>query len=145
MNPLDRFTVERLEELADENTLSNMSFDELLSLAKIALAAKQAKPIGEVKLGGYDDSGHRSAKVVCLHDQADWDNFPDRTKLYLLPPGTCGADGWVLVPKKLTDRMASAIFGDVGLFEAGKFSEWYGSREALGENYLAMLAAAPKP
>lgn len=50
-----------------------------------ALKAEQ-KPIGEVHLGEYDDTGsHPDAKVVCLHDQADWENFPEGTKLYLNP------------------------------------------------------------
>lgn len=44
------------------------------------------KPIGEIVLSEPDDVGYRSASVVCLHEQADWDNFPDGTKLYLTPP-----------------------------------------------------------
>lgn len=39
--------------------------------------------IGEVRLGEYRDDGTRPATVVCLHDQADWENFADGTKLYL--------------------------------------------------------------
>ena len=44
------------------------------------------EPIGEVQLGEHDDTGsHPDARVVCLHDQADWENFPEGTKLYLNP------------------------------------------------------------
>ncbi|WP_312268303.1 hypothetical protein [Pseudescherichia sp.] len=50
-----------------------------------ALKAEQ-EPIGEVQLGDYDDTGsHPDARVVCLHEQADWENFPECTKLYLNP------------------------------------------------------------
>lgn len=50
-----------------------------------ALKAEQV-PIGEVNLGEYDDAGnHPDARVVCLHAQADWENFPEGTKLYLNP------------------------------------------------------------
>ncbi|WP_024555183.1 hypothetical protein ACP26C_12650 [Franconibacter helveticus 513] len=46
----------------------------------------EQKPIGEVQLGEHDDTGsHPDARVVCLHDQADWENFPEGTKLYLNP------------------------------------------------------------
>lgn len=43
-------------------------------------------PIGEVRLGERDDSNsYPDARVACLHEQADWENFPDGTKLYLGP------------------------------------------------------------
>lgn len=53
------------------------------------LANREAQPvaIGEVRLGQQDDVGcFPSARVICLHEQADWDNFPDGTKLYTAPP-----------------------------------------------------------
>lgn len=53
---------------------------------KIALATLTAMPMGRVDCGEYDDSGsHPDAKVVCLHDQADWENFADGTLLWLAP------------------------------------------------------------
>lgn len=42
-----------------------------------------SQAIGEVRLGDYLDDGSRPATIVCLHDQAGWENFPDGTKLYL--------------------------------------------------------------
>ena len=44
--------------------------------------AAAGEPVGEVRLGEYGSDGIRPASVACLHDQADWENFPDGTKLY---------------------------------------------------------------
>lgn len=53
--------------------------------AKLTELDKQ-KAIGKVVLGDYDDCGnHPDAKVICLHDQADWENFQDGTELFLRP------------------------------------------------------------
>ncbi|MGP1125030.1 hypothetical protein [Serratia sp. CY56464] len=59
------------------------------------LANREAQPvaIGEVRLGQQDDVGcFPSARVICLHEQADWDNFPDGTKLYTTPPAPAVPD-----------------------------------------------------
>ncbi|HGW3589815.1 TPA: hypothetical protein ACNH39_003291 [Serratia marcescens] len=56
--------------------------------------SREAQPvaIGEVRLGQQDDVGcFSSARVICLHEQADWDNFPDGTKLYTAPPSPANA------------------------------------------------------
>lgn len=90
MKELKEFTVERLEYMIKSisgGTLKNSpSLSEIVALAKIALEAKQAEPVGEVRLSDYDSDGWRQGQVICLHDQADWDNFPDGTKLYTTPP-----------------------------------------------------------
>lgn len=86
MKELKEFTVERLKSLSQEPDVLSLHAYEIMALAKIALAAKQAKPIGEVRLSDYDSDGCRQGSVTCLHDQADWDNFPDGTKLYATPP-----------------------------------------------------------
>lgn len=44
---------------------------------------KALPPIGQIVLSDYDSDGTRTARLVCLHDQADWDNFQDGTLLYL--------------------------------------------------------------
>lgn len=73
---------------------------------EIALAALTSMPMGQVYRGEYDDSGsHTDAKVVCLHDQADWENFADGTLLWLAPPvpvkkegeqcSKCKGNGWL--------------------------------------------------
>lgn len=63
--------------------------ERIIVLAAELLAIREAQPvaIGEVRLGKQDDVGnYPSARVVCLHEQADWDNFSDGTKLYTAPP-----------------------------------------------------------
>ncbi|EMQ4301546.1 hypothetical protein WG886_002201 [Yersinia enterocolitica] len=55
---------------------------ELLSLREQLAELKALPAIGKVVLGDYDSDGTRTARVVCLHDQADWDNFQDGTLLF---------------------------------------------------------------
>lgn len=56
---------------------------ELLSLREQLAELKALPAIGKVVLGDYDSDGTRTARVVCLHDQADWDNFQDGTLLFI--------------------------------------------------------------
>lgn len=56
---------------------------EVRPLYTTAPPAVLSQAIGEVRLGDFRDDGTRHAMVVCLHDQADWENFADGTKLYL--------------------------------------------------------------
>ncbi|CNG11308.1 Uncharacterised protein [Yersinia enterocolitica] len=62
--------------------LSDIS-TELLSLREQLAELKKQEPIGQVIFGSYGSDGIREASIVCLHDQADWDNFQDGTLLYL--------------------------------------------------------------
>lgn len=55
---------------------------ELLSLREQLAELKALEPIGQIVLSDYDPDGTRTARVVCLHDQADWDNFQDGTLLF---------------------------------------------------------------
>ncbi|HDL8541691.1 TPA: hypothetical protein PXS16_004324 [Yersinia enterocolitica] len=61
--------------------LSDIS-TELLSLREQLAELKAVPPIGQIVLSDYDSDGTRTARVVCLHDQADWDNFQDGTLLF---------------------------------------------------------------
>ncbi|WP_145587577.1 hypothetical protein [Yersinia rochesterensis] len=69
------------------NYLSDGSFaemaTELLSLREQLAELKALDPIGQIIFGSYGSDGIREASVVCLHDEADWDNFQDGTLLYL--------------------------------------------------------------
>ncbi|MGP2516425.1 hypothetical protein [Yersinia sp. 2545 StPb PI] len=56
---------------------------ELLSLREQLAELKALEPIGKIVLSDYDSDGTRTARLVCLHDQSDWDNFQDGTLLYL--------------------------------------------------------------
>ncbi|HDL7059621.1 TPA: hypothetical protein RM800_000601 [Yersinia enterocolitica] len=62
--------------------LGSSAVAELLSLREQLAELKALEPIGQVIFGGYGSDGIREASVVCLHDQADWDNFPDGTLLF---------------------------------------------------------------
>ncbi|MGP2470013.1 hypothetical protein V1956_15645 [Yersinia sp. 2540 StPb PI] len=55
---------------------------ELLSLREQLAELKALPPIGQIVLSDYDSDGTRTARVVCLHDHADWDNFQDGTLLF---------------------------------------------------------------
>ncbi|MFM1257901.1 hypothetical protein WFL72_14675 [Yersinia enterocolitica] len=55
---------------------------ELLSLREQLAELKALPPIGQIVLSDYDSDGTRTARVACLHDQADWDNFQDGTLLF---------------------------------------------------------------
>lgn len=65
---------------------SNPNMRYMVELMETALAALTAEPIGRVDRGEVSDSNeYPDARVVCLHDQADWENFPDGTELFLHP------------------------------------------------------------
>lgn len=67
------------------NQLVSCDRERVEAKTKLAERDKQ-KAIGKVVLGEYDDCGnHPDAKVVCLHDQADWENFQDGAELFLRP------------------------------------------------------------
>ncbi|WP_227731571.1 hypothetical protein [Yersinia proxima] len=55
---------------------------ESLSLREQLAELKALPPIGQIVLSDYDSDGTRTARVACLHDQADWDNFQDGTLLF---------------------------------------------------------------
>ncbi|AKP34679.1 hypothetical protein [Yersinia aleksiciae] len=77
--------IEVLEAFADgdaDNTELLMLLIELRSLREQLAELKALPPIGQIVLGDYDSDGTRTARVVCLHDQADWDNFQDGTLLF---------------------------------------------------------------
>ncbi|CNL19288.1 Uncharacterised protein [Yersinia pseudotuberculosis] len=58
------------------------ALEEMLSLREQIAELKALEPIGQIVLSDYDSDGTRTARVVCLHDQADWDNFQDGTLLF---------------------------------------------------------------
>ncbi|CNF28037.1 Uncharacterised protein [Yersinia nurmii] len=55
---------------------------ELLALREQLAELKALEPIGRIVMGEYDSDGYRTAKVMCLHEQADWDNFQNGTFLF---------------------------------------------------------------
>lgn len=108
LNCSTRTTVaqQRIAELDDQSRI----WQEQAHLMAVELRRRDAaasEPVGEVRLGDYDPDGIRSASVVCLHDQADWENFPDGTKLYtaappaVFPPASDASQGWKVNPEYL--------------------------------------------
>lgn len=64
-----------------------------LMINEIALAYLTAQPIGRVDRGDVSENNeYTDARVVCLHDQADWESFPDGTDLFLRPAPAVGME-----------------------------------------------------
>ena len=58
-NDLEQFSEKRLQLLSDySGTNAELQWGEIEALARIALAAKQAKPVGVFNKMGFDISGH---------------------------------------------------------------------------------------
>ncbi len=125
MKELDSFTVERLEELT---ALSfPPSHHELTALARIALAAKRAEPVG------YLEQNH----LDYLRSGSDADIWPEGgagdIPVYLAPQLNSPEipDSWKLVPIEPTQNMVDAHISGMQL--AG-----------FSRAYRDMLAAAPE-
>lgn len=72
--------------------LDSVTHGDIGKMASALLEVLDVKAIGEVRLGDYCEDGTRPAMVACLHDQADWENFADGTKLYTSPPAASVPD-----------------------------------------------------
>ncbi|HIB6166323.1 TPA: hypothetical protein ACWXDK_001632 [Klebsiella pneumoniae] len=125
-------TRERLEQLADNNAICKVSWDERIELAQIALAAMDSEPVAEVVsiYGDPEAFGEREIRPLVGIQQ-----MPYGTKLYrhaqlapASPVCTCPSgdgslrwpcpvhpgnspvipDGYVMVPKEPTKEMINA-------------------------------------
>ncbi|HEI6782542.1 hypothetical protein [Yersinia enterocolitica] len=126
MKELDSFTVEQLNDFIKSD---HAQCGDVAALARIALAAKRAEPVGYLEQNCLD----------YLRSGSDADIWPEGgagdIPVYLAPQLNSPEipEGWKLVPIELTAEMAQA---------AGEAHE--------GESYLpysiyrAMLAAAPE-
>ena len=147
MKELDQLTAERLQAFIDNPLDNGFTRGEQMSLARVALAAKVAEPIAEVRLGDYDDDGwHSDAAPHILIDGPGWANFPEGFKLYGSPVLNSPEipDGWVMVPLCPDENMIQAWRKDMSQSYAGEHAEEIGEDEVCFA-YQAMLAAAPKP
>lgn len=107
MNPLDSFTVERLEALSEGQKgfgLAMASYEESMLLAKIALAVKLAKPVAEV----YQPANNGICAPLGVNIRM-FAALEDGTKLYATPPTLQLPDGWIAVPERLTDDWLFSI------------------------------------
>lgn len=136
-NDLEQFSEEYLKELI------NSPADELtIALARIALAAKQAKPIGIYNQQLFNLQG--SAVVLNIDKSVEAGFVSDdgelsstRGYLYTTPqPAHTEQDGWKVVPIELTPEMRDA-------WDSAPNSE--DDDVNMSNAYRAMLAAAPKP
>ncbi|HDL7021915.1 TPA: hypothetical protein PXM49_001502 [Yersinia enterocolitica] len=139
MKELDSFTVERLEEILNFDLPRHpAALAEIVALARIALAAKRAEPVGYLcewdngnQVIYYGEAGN------ALDD--DWSSQPSVHKnlpLYTTPQLNSPEipEGWKLVPIEPTRQMMSQGHFGMGGTDRGKFKRIY----------QAMLAAAPE-
>ncbi|MFS7357601.1 hypothetical protein AB6896_01890 [Rahnella inusitata] len=129
------FTASELEGMAHGNNPVANAYRELLAFRR---AAGQGDPIGEIRLSEYRSDGTREASVVCLHDQADWDNFTDGTLLYLSPQPAHAEHGIPSEIPKLPHNGVMAYKKDGSIYSTNYARGW-------NDCVQAMLAAAPKP
>ncbi|HIF0144744.1 TPA: hypothetical protein ACXV43_004043 [Yersinia enterocolitica] len=135
MKELDGFTVERLEEILNFDLPRHpAALEEIVALARIALAAKRAEPIYQYQSG------------VCMFDDIEWvwddcdkgfyeQYDPTRRRIVYTTPQLNSpevSDGWKLVPIEPTQNMVDAHISGMQL--AG-----------FSRAYRDMLAAAPEP
>lgn len=128
MKALDSFTVERLEEILNFDLPRHpAALEEIVALARIALAAKRAEPVG------YLEQNH----LDYLRSGSDADIWPEGgagdIPVYLTPQLNSPEipEGWKLVPIEPTQNMVDAHI--IGMQLAG-----------FSRAYRAMLAAAPE-
>ena len=133
MKELKEFTVERLSEIAMDAYEADLSNDEMQALAKIALAAKRAKPVAFTS--DYGLAALKSGDAGKVSPSRSDKNYHE---LYTTPPLNHNEqhmvvpDGWKLVPIEPTQDMVDAHID--GMHLAG-----------FSRAYRAMLSAAPKP
>ncbi|EOF8220618.1 hypothetical protein ACK2RV_000297 [Yersinia enterocolitica] len=135
MKELDGFTVERLEEILNFDLPRHpAALEEIVALARIALAAKRAEPVYQYQSG------------VCTFDDIEWvwddcdkgfyeQYDPTRRRIVYTTPRLNSpevSDGWKLVPIEPTQNMVDAHISGMQL--AG-----------FSRAYRDMLAAAPEP
>lgn len=125
-NDLEQFSEERLKQVEASGLWSRLSHAESQALARIALSAKQAKPVGHFSRVNGDG--------IWFEQWTDKLDVP----LYTTPQPAHTEQavpyGWKLVPIEMTDDIGEAI---------AKHARCCGGI-AL-DIYEAALAAAPKP
>lgn len=135
-NDLEQFSEERLKDIV-EFRAKPTPLDGVL-LARIALAAKQAKPVAQV----YQPANIGICAALGPAIRMINVGLPAGTLLYTTPqPAHTEVntpvipDGWKLVPIEMTDIMKKAYY-DSSLAPISKLSV---------TGYRALIAAAPKP
>lgn len=128
MKALNSFTVERLEEFIRQPLENGLTRSEQMELARIALAAKRAEPVGYAHKNAIKFDLHDTCR---LHEQAGDENF---VALYTTPqPAHTEQDGWKLVP----------IIAYPSQWDAGQKAHNNAGINKVDAVYKAMVAAAP--
>ena len=133
-------TRERLEQLADNNTICKVSWDERIELAQIALAAMDSEPVAEVVsiYGDPEAFGEREIRPLVGIQQ-----MPYGTKLYRhvqpapVVPVVPVVPDFKKLARELVDNLVDCGGLDEGVKE--KYLEW-----AEKTCRAAMLAACPQ-
>lgn len=99
-NDLEQFSEERLIEIAGGGVKSTAKFDEQMALARIALAAKQAKPVAQV----YQPANVGICAALGPAIRMINVGLPVGTLLYTTPqPAHTVQDGWIKCSDRLPD------------------------------------------
>ncbi|EKN3726492.1 TPA: hypothetical protein ACJIVJ_000512 [Yersinia enterocolitica] len=136
MKALDSFTVERLEEILNFDLPRHpAALEEIVALARIALAAKRAEPVYQYHTGIINEEGDIDWYWVDC-DKGFYSQYDNQHRriVYTTPQLNSPevSDGWKLVPIEPTQNMVDAHISGMQL--AG-----------FSRAYRDMLAAAPEP
>lgn len=120
-NPIATLSRERLEQLADENTICKVSWDERIEMSRALLAVIDAKPVGFIS--------ERDGPIL----YGAHISLSPGTHFYTTPPAPSAPDGWKLVPIEPSIAMTEAA--------------WDALNEShnMTDVYYALLAMAPAP
>lgn len=137
-NDLEQFSEEVLKFMVESD---HAQTGDVAALARIALAAKQAKPT--INVAFKDGWPIPEMVAIVTGSESLFDGFHD---FYTTPPANSPAipDGWKLVPIQPTEEMINAWDSDMSQSYARVHAEQIGEDEVVFA-YQAMLAAAPKP
>ena len=133
-NDLAQFSEESLQRYINqfaEDGMCDITDDEIMPLVRIALAAKQAKPVGYISERNLNALG-KQFSVCVKHEPVMVRPIPIYTTPQPAHTERVIRDGWKLVPEEATIAMLT-LLGMTGSFEF------------MQQKYKNMLAAAPKP
>lgn len=155
-NDLEQFSKERLMKLSEKKAA--LSFGEVKALARIALAAKQAKPVAYLYHYSTSDGQqqHLSVNEMDISQESVIKNKVEMNPLYTTPqPANTEQDGWVSIPKDMLADYRDVKNGEVQAYKASfsshcdiPGSRWQRDLVDLTEELAEidkLIAAAPKP
>ncbi|WP_447886788.1 hypothetical protein [Serratia fonticola] len=155
MKELDDFTVERLQAFIDKPLDNGFTRDEQMLLARIALAAKTAQPVGITDKSEITNLSEPGWVGNFMEPNFKGVDKGDEVYLYTSPflNSPVIPDGWKLVPIEPTESMvidgfeseAFDALADAVLDKKGWPYSCRESAECVTGIFKAMLAATPSP